>query len=274
MQDGATKGRARKTSKQRSLLCGKIFDETGDRLTPSHSKTKAGTRLRYYVSHRLIKHSGEASKDGWRLPAEELEQKVADVLRSHINRSSFIGRIAVDASASTIAIAKDKVQSVCARQSVKQLLELIERIELSPGELHVTISAEKLGVLLEQYLEDTTQAHLTIIAPFQLRKRGVETKLVFGDEPQGRDQTLIKNIAKAHAWYQQIKDGKTLSQIATADSTSNRRVQQMLDLAFLAPDIVRDVLNGSGPTGLTSDWTMRHALPADWSEQRVLLATL
>ncbi|WP_461496350.1 recombinase family protein, partial [Pyruvatibacter sp.] len=61
LQDGAAKGRARKTAKQRSLLCGKVFDETGDRLTPSHTKTRKGARLRYYVSHRLIKHSGEAS---------------------------------------------------------------------------------------------------------------------------------------------------------------------------------------------------------------------
>jgi len=70
-QDGAAKGRARKTAKQRSLLCGKLFDETVDRLTPSHSKTKAGVRLRYYVSHRLIKNSGETKGDGWRLPARE-----------------------------------------------------------------------------------------------------------------------------------------------------------------------------------------------------------
>ncbi|WP_461496348.1 recombinase family protein, partial [Pyruvatibacter sp.] len=61
LQDGAAKGRTRKTAKQRSLLCGKVFDETGDRLTPSHTKTRKGARLRYYVSHRLIKHSGEAS---------------------------------------------------------------------------------------------------------------------------------------------------------------------------------------------------------------------
>ena len=66
MQEGANKIRERKTAKQRSLLCGKIYDETGDRLTPSHSKTRACVRLRYYVSHRLIKNSGAASKDGWR----------------------------------------------------------------------------------------------------------------------------------------------------------------------------------------------------------------
>ncbi len=274
LQDGATKGRERTTARQRSLLCGKVFDETGDRLTPSHSKTKAGTRLRYYVSHRLIKHSGESNKDGWRLPAEELEQKVAHVLRSHISRTSFIGRIVPDLSASAIAIARDKVQSVCKGISAKPSLDLIERIELVPGQINITLSAEKLGELLGGNLENIPEDHFTITASFQLRKRGVETKLVFTDDPADRDQTLIKNIARAHDWYQQIKAGKTLSEIATASNTSNHRVQQMIELAFLAPNIVNDVLDGKQPTGFTSNWFRRHGLPIDWQDQRDLLATL
>ncbi|SEM27721.1 hypothetical protein SAMN05443999_11821 [Roseovarius azorensis] len=35
--------------------------------------------------------------------------------------------------------------------------------------------------------------------PFQHRKRGVETKIVLADAPAGRDETLIRNIARAHA---------------------------------------------------------------------------
>jgi len=35
----AAKGRGQNAAKQTSLLCGKLFGETGDRLTPSHSKT-------------------------------------------------------------------------------------------------------------------------------------------------------------------------------------------------------------------------------------------
>ena len=48
----------------------------------------------------------------------------------------------------------------------------------------------------------------------------------------------------------------------------------MIELAFLAPDILRKTLDGRQPLGFTSDWCMRHALPADWNEQRALLATL
>ena len=74
LKDGATKQRQRSTARSRSLLCGKLFDETGDRLTPTHAKTKKGTRLRYYISHRLVAKSGEPHPGAWRLSAEELER--------------------------------------------------------------------------------------------------------------------------------------------------------------------------------------------------------
>ncbi len=70
-----------------------------------------------------------------------------------------------------------------------------------------------------------------------------------------------------------MKAGKSFAQIADVEKTSKRRVQQMIDLAFLAPDIVRDVLDGNQPIGFTSNWCLRHALPSDWNEQRQLLKT-
>ena len=55
LQAGATKPRKRTTKgRARSPLASKLFDETRDRLTPSHTKKKSGQRFRYYVSRRLI----------------------------------------------------------------------------------------------------------------------------------------------------------------------------------------------------------------------------
>ena len=48
----------------------------------------------------------------------------------------------------------------------------------------------------------------------------------------------------------------------------------MIDLAFLAPDLLRDVLEGNQPLGFTSDWCKSRNLPSDWSMQRAILATL
>ena len=122
--------------------------------------------------------------------------------------------------------------------------------------------------------ETLDELALEISSVLQIRKRGVETKLVFAELPIGQDDALILNIAKAHSWFKQLKTGRTFAQIAEAEKTSKRRVQQMIDLAFLAPDIVRDVLDGNQPIGFTSDWCLRHALPSDWDEQRQLLPNL
>lgn len=48
----------------------------------------------------------------------------------------------------------------------------------------------------------------------------------------------------------------------------------MIDLAFLAPDLVREVVDGKQPLGFTSDWCKRHSLPPNWDEQRELLTQL
>jgi len=48
----------------------------------------------------------------------------------------------------------------------------------------------------------------------------------------------------------------------------------MIDLAFLAPDIVRSIIEGRQPIGLTSGWLLRHDLPSDWDRQRAIVATL
>ncbi len=272
LQDGAAKGRARKTATQQSLLCGKLFDETGDRLTPSHTKTKAGVRLRYYISHRLVKRSGEPGVDGWRLPAPELEGRIVELVRERLRRPSFAAAIAATASGSDIAANSAALKNITT--SATALLRLVARIDLRPGSLTVTLDPTRLATLCSAAAHAIDQEILTLSAPFLMRKRGVETKLILQDTPIDPDQTLIRNIAKAHQWYQQVKAGQTLSDIARDAGTSTRRIQHMIDLAFLAPDLVGQVLAGTQPAGFTSDWFKRHSLPGEWQDQRDLIATL
>jgi DNA invertase Pin-like site-specific DNA recombinase len=269
------RGLPRGTGKvQRSGLAGKLFDETGDRLTPSHSKSKTGTRLRYYVSHRLIAKSGEGISDGWRLPAAELENVVADVLRAHLDAPGSLLPTLPDYTAGEIAGLQAQVQSALAAARPDRLLELAARVDLAPGSIAISLNAASLADMLEVGV-DRINSDLPIIrAPFQLRKRGVETKFVVSGAARPVDETLLANIAQAHVWFEMITAGRTYAEIAENAGTSKRRVQQLLDLAFLAPDIVRDVMAGQQPVGFTSDWALRHYLPSDWTQQRRLLATL
>ncbi|MHA6264828.1 recombinase family protein [Arenibacterium sp. CAU 1754] len=274
LQAGAARSRDKSSAQRKSLLCGKLFDETGDRLTPSHSKTKAGVRLRYYISHRLVAQSGQPHPDAWRLPAEELEQKASDLVRSFLSDQTFAVRLVPGASADAIGKHAKAISSLAVRADRPRLLELVRQVDIAPGSLTLRLDATRLAELIDAdpaELDDTSFVHNK---PFQLRKRGVETKIILADAPADTDETLIRNIAKAHAWFERIKAGETFAGIVGTENTSKRRIQQLIGLAFLAPDIVRDVLDGKQPIGFTSEWCLRHDLPSDWTAQRQLLATL
>lgn len=266
--------RSATTARQFSQLCGKLFDETGDRLTPSHSKTKAGKRLRYYVSHRLIAKSGEPIQGGWRLPAPELEEQLAALIRKTLGHPTAVSRLVPDLPADAIGRKTSQLADWLERAKLPDILRLVETITISPGQLMARLQEAEVAILLGADAASFSEEALAIIAPFQMRKRGVETKLILCNAPAGLDNKLICNMAKAHHWFAQIKAGKTFAEIAISEGISKRRIQQMIDLAFLAPDIIRDVLDGSQPVGFTSDWVKQHDLPSDWSAQRELLATL
>ena len=59
-------------TKQPSLLTGVLFDEAGERLTPTWS-VKKGTRYRYYVSTSLVTGDGKSRSTRRRIPAGNLE---------------------------------------------------------------------------------------------------------------------------------------------------------------------------------------------------------
>ena len=64
---------------------GKLFNETGERLTPSYA-IKQGVRYRYYISTSAMQARDRAASATHRLPAPALEAAVIDALRSAIEK--------------------------------------------------------------------------------------------------------------------------------------------------------------------------------------------
>ena len=91
---------------------------------------------------------------------------------------------------------------------------------------------------------------------------------------RNHDLVLIKNLAKANAYYDAIKQGQTFDQIAKQFGTSKRRVQHLIGLAFLSPNIASMIIRGEQPIALTSGYLNKHPLPASWDEQMKLVSSL
>lgn len=253
-----------------SLLTGKLFDETGDRMSPSHSK-KNGKRMRYYISYRLSKQTGEKDIAGWRLPATPLEDQITQAVMSYI-RDKVALNLFVNPDAMMISHAMEAINNIDTKPD--KVAALINRIDIAPGRVTITLDVEQIAVFFN-IKEATINAEvLTFKPPFQTRKRGVETKFLIGHVAAETDSTLIRNLAMAHKWLGMIKTGKSLDDIAVQDNTSRRRIPQIIAFAFLAPDLVQLILDGHQPIGLTSEWVLRHAVPDNWPDQRALITTL
>jgi site-specific DNA recombinase len=88
------------------------------------------------------------------------------------------------------------------------------------------------------------------------------------------DPTLIALVAQAHQWLDALAKGQigSVRDIGKRDRVDPSDVGRILQLAFLAPDIVEAILAGRQPIELTSKRLKRiGSLPLHWQEQRRML---
>ena len=270
LKDGAALKRGTKHTKHTSPLVGKLFDETGDRLTPSHSR-KNGKRLRYYISRRLVKERSGQNPDAWRLPADQIEQVLADALSARLSRPGAALEMTTGLEAGQVQRLSEKLQKRCAKTT---LLNLIERVDLQRGSLQITLDTAAVSTALGCCIEEMDTAALSIDVPFQMRRRGVELKLCLGKAPPEIDRTLVQNIVKARQYLSQIFVGRTFSEIAEAEGVSKRRIQDVTNLALLAPSVIEAILSGENASALTTDYLIKNRFSAVWSEQRAQFGAL
>ena len=90
-------------------------------------------------------------------------------------------------------------------------------------------------------------------------------------------RALIQTVAKAHIWWDQLKDGEmgSLTEIARREGIDKPKATRLLCLAFQSPRRVRQIRDGSHPVGVTvTTLTRADYLPLMWEEQDTIVASL
>ncbi|WP_339718534.1 recombinase family protein [uncultured Maritimibacter sp.] len=248
-------------------LTGKLRDETGDRLTPTHT-TKAGRRLRYYVSNRLI--SGGTDPTGWRLPAAALEARVLDLLIEHLERARNEHRLLArpdPARAGEIGRAISALQHELDGTRGQDAADLVDHGSLTRSEIRITLDLAALAARLGVAVGDLDPALGEVSAPLQIRRRGVETKIVVGEALSDPDPHLQAMLIRAHRWTRALAAGTALAEIARREGHSEAFLRTRAKLAFLSPKIQAAILDGTQPPDLTLTRLVRLPLPLDWQQQ-------
>jgi site-specific DNA recombinase len=201
-----------------SLLTGLLFDTDGERLSPSHA-VKSGKRYRYYISHKLIMEAASDHGRGWRLPAHDIEQAVIGALaRALKDRAFLIEQIgSPGASPDQIRDLLDSAEQIATvldngspPERARTLRELVARIVIEDGAL--AISPRRAALSGSNVGDDEDPICLTV--PVEFRRRGIEMKLVIAGEtarPAQPDPVLIKAVACAHLWFEDLATGRAPS---------------------------------------------------------------
>jgi len=117
---------------------------------------------------------------------------------------------------------------------------------------------------------------LRIRIPMQFKKRGGRKEIILPESlPQHMpDRTayqkpLVAAVVRAHQWKRILDEGRIPSITALAKRLKVDRayVSRILGLTLLAPDIVRAIMDGNEPSGLSLA-RLTKPFPVLWEEQR------
>jgi DNA invertase Pin-like site-specific DNA recombinase len=234
---------AAETRVTKAALTGKLFDQTGEVMSPSFSRGRSGKVYRYYVSASL-QQGGSQRDDGvlQRLPAPDIEM------------------LATKTAARWLPHSERPLHSILA-------------IRIADRGLIFECPA-KLADDIAQHLNDDeeiihTSAKLCRIhVPIALPLRGGKRMIIASGKPDiSPDQTLIAALRRAHSMLERDRKGMPLIE----KSLPTAYLRKLLRLAFLAPDIQRDILAGRQPPSLNLQRLVELDMPLCWNEQRKLL---
>jgi DNA invertase Pin-like site-specific DNA recombinase len=282
-------------AKYPSLLAGLAFDESGERLTPTHA-VKKGTRYRYYVSRSLIIGTAKHHSKGRRIPAGNLEGLVIDRLRALLadegEMLSAISDAEDNGAEQKRLIARGgqisgEFPTLTPDATRAILMTLVSRIDIGAEYVEIRVYRHRLHDLikarsLEPFLAEPAPASLAgdilkLKVKARLQRVGREMKLVVhnADDRAAADLGLLRIVARAHDFQERlIQDPDlTVPAIANQERLTIGYLSRLLRLPSLAPDIVTAIINGKHPLELSAKRLMRLALklPTDWPEQRKLL---
>lgn len=242
-------GRRRGSINTDSLLTGYVYDDRGNRMSPTTSN-KGGLRYRYYTSQALVQGRKQDAGSVPRVPATEVEAAVLGALEPL--------KSATPSSAPEITGSDG---------SERELIEHhVARITIQKGAVEIALVMEKnqRRSSFPGRRSDARAGASSFCQPTQEGKR--QHAIHYASRAR-----LVEQIAKGRMWLDGLVSGHVTDtkQIAEREGCSERSIRMTLTLAFLAPDLVKGAVDGTLPYGMGVSRLMD--LPPEWRKQREMV---
>lgn len=236
-------GRQLKIRTSAAILAGRIYDDRGNRMTPTHTN-KRGARYRYYVSHALLQKRHKEAGTAGRVSAPEFEAMVVKVGRKHLSP-------------------RDRAADADDQAIIEQV---IRKVVVKAGVIDIHLN----GTLDHDVADERTVGNTQIISVPWSPTTNVAAKGVVDAPPSispassiERD-TLLTATAKARMWIEDLSEGRAVSfaEIAKCEGKVERHIRLLAPLAFVSPRFISDIIDGSTPSIAVTELAKR--VPCFW----------
>lgn len=232
----------RKLARRQSthLLTGKLFDDCGNLMSPTHAN-KAGVRYRYYTSQALLQGRKADAGSVARVSAEEVERLVIAALTDAAHSNAHLSD-------------RDAIDLHLLRATVRQ------------GEIEIATRSDSAA---EQDAEAPASIkRVAFRAVGNLTKGiwhrpGASAGLTDADR-----KSLLTAIARSRAWIDTIlcDPNETFETIAAREEWSARYIKMLAPLAYVSPHII-DALADRRPIAELTVTALTKSIPLAWAEQ-------
>jgi len=225
-------GRTGKRYRSGALLTGLLYDDRGNRMSPSFS-VKNGVRYPFYVSQALLK--GRKTEAG------------------------AVPRIAAAAVEAAVLQTISAAHPVGAREPAEprdRLDALIKRIVITPDGTKLIYADERPPLHVKRQWKDRNDSD--VYGPPRVPK---------SDQPHPKCQALIHSFVQAHRWVDMLSSGgaNDIDELAKKEGVHPKILRNRIRLAFLAPRVVSALLGAS----LSDAQPIRaDEFALKWSDQR------
>jgi site-specific DNA recombinase len=231
-----------------SILAGRLFDDRGNRMTPTHTN-KRGARYRYYVSHPILQKRNNEAGTVSRVSASDIEATVLKAARGYLEEHG------------SVPVHDHLTDQELVAQSVERVILKPQAIEIrfAPPE-QVEGAGEQTAAVVAVPWKPTGMAAVKGLLHTPASKTPMNA--------MERD-VLLTAIAKARAWIEDLTKGRVTSfaDIAKREGKVERHIRLLAPLAFVCPSIVADIVDGVVPPLGVTKFAKRLAYA--WSEQRL-----
>jgi DNA invertase Pin-like site-specific DNA recombinase len=233
-------------AKSEALLLGRIYDDRGHRMSPSHVR-KRGIKYRYYISSALLQGRPKQAGAVSRVPAKQIEDLVATAVRGHFKESA-------ETTDAVLIHKHDVLAEIQQDQIIIELAGASSKRKRNDRNV-IAVPWRKVSPIRRREILPPETGRSQDARPIRSENRAL----------------LISSISQGRRWLNEITTDPTANaaSIAQREGLTARQVNLTISLAFLAPELVKAAIEGRLPHG--HGVSRMRDLPAEWTRQRQML---